>query len=167
MRHPSRIERVALAFTRWVGSPQSILLHSIIFAFVIFLLLIKAFSFDVLILIFNTAVSLEAIYLALCIQMTVNYQTRAVEEVSEDIELMQEDIGEIQEDVGELQEDVEDIGEDVEEISEDEKAEEVAELLRKLEQKNTLSTIQTDLRKLMQDIERLQKNQHPPTPTTQ
>ena len=70
---------------------------------------------------------------------------------------MQEDIGEIAEDVDELQEDVEEIGEDVDELNEEEASEEVLEEARKNEQKKTLVDIQSDLRKLMQDIERLQQ----------
>ena len=99
-------------------------------------------SADIL-LILTTLVSLEAIYLSIFIQMTVNKHGEELEEVSEDI-------GEIQEDVDELQE-------DVEEITEEEGAEEAEEERRKVEQKNALVTIQTDLRKLMQDIEKLQQ----------
>jgi uncharacterized protein YoxC len=72
-------------------------------------------SADVL-LILTTIVSLEAIYLSIFIQITVNRQARELEEVSEDIEEIQEDVDEIQEDVEEIQENVDEIQEDVEEI---------------------------------------------------
>lgn len=147
------MQKTALTFTRWIGSPLSIFLHTVLFVAAITILIKGIFPFDVVILILNTVVSLEAIYLALFIQMTVNYQAESIEDVSEDIEEMQEDIGEIQEDVDELQEDVEDISEDVEEITEDEGEDE----MRKAEQKKTLVDIQTDLRKLMQDISKLQQ----------
>ncbi len=150
-----RMQKTALAVTRWIGSPLSIILHTIIFIVAISILVEGLFSFDVVILVLNTAVSLEAIYLALFIQMTVNNQTESIEDVSEDIEGIQEDIGEIQENVDELQGDVEDISEDVEEMSE----EEALEDSRKNEQKRTLADIQADLRKLMTDIERLQKTE--------
>lgn len=153
--NPNKMEKAAISVTRWIGSTQSIFFHTIVFAVIIFLLVAKVFSFSTLILIFNTAVSLEAIYLALFIQMTVNFQARSIKEVSDDIDEIQEDVGEIQEDIDELQEDVEDISEDVEEMSE----EETEEDHRKLEQKQTLATIQTDLRKLMNDIEKLQSKQ--------
>lgn len=157
MRPERRIQRAALAITRWIGSPVSIVLHTVIF--IASFLAVEAgwIQFQEMLLLLTTIVSLEAIYLSLFIQMTINYTTEAVEDISEDVEEMQVDVAEIQENVDELQENVEDISEDVEEISEDEKAEEVAELLRKLEQKNTLSTIQTDLKKLVQDIEKLQQ----------
>lgn len=146
MRPEPRIQKIALAVTRWVGSPLSILLHTILFVSAITVLVRGIFPFDVVILILNTVVSLEAIYLALFIQMTVNFQGESIEEVSEDIEEMQEDIGEIAEDVDELQEDVEEINED-----------ETADEHREAEQKKTLTDIQSDLRKLMSDIEKLQQ----------
>jgi low affinity Fe/Cu permease len=158
MKPNQQIQRVALAITRWIGSPLSIVIHTLLFILAITILVKGIFSFDVVILILNTAVSLEAIYLALFIQMTVNYQAESIEEVAEDVEEMQEDIGEIQEDVDELQEDVEDISEDVEEITEEEAADQAEEEVRKNEQRKTLVDIQSDLRKLMQDIQRLQKN---------
>lgn len=148
MKGPRRIEKTALAITRWIGSPLSIVLHTILFVTIITLLVRKTFPFDVVILIFNSALSLEAIYLALFIQMTVNFQAESIEEVAEDVEEMQEDIGELQEDVEEITEE-----------EESEHAAEVAELLRKLDQKNTLSTIQADLKKLMDDITKLQQRQ--------
>lgn len=162
---PTRMEKAAIAFTRWVGSPASIIIHTLLFASVIYMLVEKVFPFDTLILVFNTAVSLEAIYLALFIQMTVNSQSSSIAEVEKDIDEIQEDVGEIQEDidemqedveeiqedVDELQEDVEDISEDVEEMSEEEKEEEA----RKADQKKTLGDIQRDLGRLLQDIEHL------------
>lgn len=165
----SKIERFALAFTRWIGSPGSILLHTILFSGTIALLIADIFSFNTVILIFNTAVSLEAIYLALFIQMTVNHTTAVVHEVGEDIDEIQEDIGEIQEDVGEItedvgelqedvdeiQKDVDELQEDVEEINEDDQAEEQAEA----EHKRTLAAIHDDLHKLLIDIERLKNEE--------
>ncbi len=165
MQEIPKIQRVALTFTRWIGSPLSIILHSIVFAATISLLIANVFPFDVVILVFNTAVSLEAIYLALFIQMTVNFQSASLEEVGEDIGEIQEDIGEITEDVDEIQKDVDELQEDVEEISED--VEEISEDVEEIneddqeheahttKQQETLSKIQTDLQKLMEDIEQL------------
>ena len=56
-----------------------------------------------ILLILTTIVSLEAIYLSIFIQITVNRQSAELEEVSEDIEEIQEDVEEIQEDVEEIQ----------------------------------------------------------------
>jgi len=157
MKDPYRIWKTAIGVTRWIGSPTSIITHSAIFVVSFAAAFTHWIPFDRMLLILTTIVSLEAIYLAILIQMTLNYTTQELVEVSEDIEEMQEDIGEIQEDVGELQEDVEEISEDVEEISEEEEGDEAAETVRKAEQRKTLSDIQNDLRKLMNDITRLQQ----------
>lgn len=157
MRPEKQLEKAALTITRWVGSPVSIVIHTILFIASFAAVDFGIFSIDRMLLVLTTIVSLEAIYLAIFIQMTINYTTQAVEEVAEDVEEMQEDIGEIQEDVGELQEDVEDISEDFEEIAGEEAGEEAAEEQRKVEQKKTLVQIQTDLKKLMDDISRLQQ----------
>lgn len=154
MKH---IQKTALTVTRWIGSPASIIVHTLLFAGSFFAVFTGWLHFDRMLLILTTIVSLEAIYLAIFIQMTINFTTQELAEVSEDIEEMQEDIGEIAEDVDELQEDVEEISEDVEEMTEEEASEEVLEEQRKTEQKNTLVTIQADLRKLMNDISKLQQ----------
>ena len=159
------LRHTALRITRWIGSPTSIVIHSVLFVASFAAPLLGLVSWDRMLLVLTTVVSLEAIYLSLFIQMTVNLTTEAVEDISEDVEEIQEDIGEIQEDVedisedvDELQEDVEDITEEVEEMTEEEVAEEAAEEARKDEQKRTLVEIQTDLRKLMEDINRLKNN---------
>jgi uncharacterized protein YoxC len=166
MKDPYHIWKTAIGITRWIGSPASIVIHTIAFVACFVAAAEEWIDFTQMLLILTTIVSLEAIYLAIFIQMTINYTTQELAEVSEDIEEMQEDIGEIQEDVGELQEDVEEISEDVEEFTEDEESEEVAEEARKAEQKKTLADIQADLRRLMQDITKLQKNGPPPPPSS-
>ena len=157
MTDQQRIQKTALTVTRWVGSPASVAVHTVLFIASFLAVYFGFIAFEQMLLIVTMLVSLEAIYLSIFIQMTINYTTQSLEEVGEDIEEIQEDLGEIQEDVGELQEDVEDISEDVEEITEEEDAEDAAEEARKNEQKKTLVGIQSDLRKLMNDIERLQQ----------
>ena len=49
---------------------------------------------------------MEAIYLAIFIQMTVNRNTESIEDIEEDIEDIQEDVEELSEDVEELSEEV-------------------------------------------------------------
>lgn len=58
------------------------------------LAILLGFDFDRLMLALTTIVSLEAIYLSLLIQMTVNKHGKHLEEISEDIEDIQEDIQE-------------------------------------------------------------------------
>jgi low affinity Fe/Cu permease len=109
-----KFEDFSKKVTSWIGSPQSIILHTIFFIGVFALQFFGYSSSDIL-LILTTIVSLEAIYLSIFIQMTVNRHSEELEEVSEDIEEIQKDVDEIQEDVDEIQEDVEDIVEDFQE----------------------------------------------------
>lgn len=157
MNDPYHIQKTALRVTRWVGSPESVVLHTLIFITCFIAAWRDYIDFEEMLLILTTIVSLEAIYLSIFIQMTINYTTQELEEVSEDIEEMQVDIGE-------LQEDVEEISEDVGEITEEEASEEAEEEKQKAEQKKTLTDIQADLRRLMEDIGKLQKNQPPSAP---
>lgn len=142
-----KFEDLSTRFTNWIGSPSSVIAHTVFF-FLIFVLYLFGISFDKILLILTTAVSLEAIYLSIFIQMTVNRNTQSLEEVEEDIE-------EIQKDVDEIQEDVEEIQEDVDEIQE----EEVSEAVPAEAPKDNLSNIEEVLQKLIKDIETL-KNQN-------
>lgn len=155
MQNRNRAQKTALAITHWIGSPASIIIHSIIFVLSFTAAWMGWLPVDRMLLVLTTIVSLEAIYLSIFIQMTINYTTEAVAEVAEDVGEIQEDVGEIQEDIDEIQEDVDELQEDVEDISEDETDEERLHA----EQKKTLGDIQNDLRKLMQDIEKLQSRQ--------
>lgn len=97
-----KFDNFSKRITRWIGSPQSIILHTIFFIGIFSLRFFGVTSSDIL-LVLTTIVSLEAIYLAIFIQMTVNKHAEELEEVSEDIEEIQEDVEEIQEDVEEIQ----------------------------------------------------------------
>ena len=149
---PDRLTKAALRITKWIGSPSSIFVHTILFVLCFVAVWDQYFGINEMLLALTTVVSLEAIYLALFIQMTVNFQAASLREVERDIDEIQEDVEEIAEDVDEIQEDVDELQEDVEDIEESDDADEA----RKAEQKETLTAIQSDLRKLMQDIEKLQ-----------
>ncbi len=140
-RNKKRLESASIKLTHWIGSTPSVVTHTIFF---IIMLVLPFFGvgFDRILLILTTAVSLEAIYLSIFIQMTVNRHSQELEEVSEDIEEIQEDVEEIQEDVSEIQEDVEDIGEDIEE---DEKVRDDA-MMHKIEL--TLSELMREIQEL-------------------
>jgi uncharacterized protein YoxC len=166
MSQPNTVENTALSITRWVGSPASVVLHTLLFIGSFALAFSGLIEFDRMLLVLTTIVSLEAIYLAIFIQMTLNYQRQTieavekdidemqedVEEIQEDIDEMQEDVEEMQEDVEELQEDVEDISEEVEDISEEDAADEARETAHV----QTLADIQKNLLKLTEDIAKLQ-----------
>lgn len=114
------MENFALKVTKWIGSIWSLVIHTIVFVFFIVLILI-GYSADKVMLVLTTIVSLEAIYLSLFIQMTVNKHSEHIADIAEDVDDIQEDIDDIQEDIEEISEDVEDIQEDIEELSEEEK----------------------------------------------
>ncbi len=142
------IERI----TAWVGSLSSLVLHTIIFVAFFVLSFSGLLSWNLMFLILTTIVSLEAIYLAIFIQMTVNRHARELEEVSEDVEEIQEDIEEISEDVEDIQEDIDEIQEDVEEISEEDAVGEQT-------QKVTLETLSRDIQQLLKDLDALKHKQ--------
>lgn len=114
----SLIERFSIQATRWIGSTESLVVHTLLFI-AAFVLTLLGIAFDKILLVLTTIVSLEAIYLSIFIQMSVNRQARRLSAVSRDIEEIQEDVEDIQEDVEEIQEDVEGIEKDVDEIQED------------------------------------------------
>lgn len=150
-RHPTLLEATSMSFTEWVGSVSSLVVHTIFFM-LCFLLGIFGVPWNSVLLVLTTLVSLEAIYLAIFIQMTVNRNSQSLEEVEEDIDEIQEDIDDIQEDVDEIQENIDDIQEDVIVMTEEEKR------LESERQANlTLEKIQRDLQTLMEDISKLKK----------
>lgn len=130
------------------------------FFIVIFSLPFFGFKLDTVLLVLTTVVSLEAIYLSIFIQMTVNENTKSLEEVEDDIEEISEDVEEIQQDVDEIQHDVDEIQEDVEEIQEDvdeiEKDVQEDEVDEKVENEK-LNNIEMVLRRLLDEVENLKK----------
>ena len=99
-----KLENNADRFTKWVGSISSIVFHTIFFVFCL-LSPFFGFDFDRTLLFLTTLVSLEAIYLAIFIQFTVNKSNENIEKVEKNIDEIQEDIDEIQEDVEDIEED--------------------------------------------------------------
>ncbi|HWP61015.1 MAG TPA: hypothetical protein VN495_00215, partial [Candidatus Paceibacterota bacterium] len=96
MRKHSPFRNAALSVTRWIGSPSSLVIHTILFI-LSFLAVSGGFiNFTDMLLVLTTIVSLEAIYLSIFIQMTINFTTASLEEVEQDIDEIQEDVGEIQ-----------------------------------------------------------------------
>lgn len=146
-------EPVALSVTRWVGSTPSLLIHSALFLGSFAFAYFGVVAWERMLLVLTTIVSLEAIYLSIFIQMSLNHANQTIDAVEEDIDEIQKDIDEIQGDVDEIQEDVDEIQKDVDEIEE---AEEEGEE-RQEEQQKTLESIEKGLSKLLEDIERLKR----------
>ena len=110
----SSLERVSFKFTGWVGTPYSVIAHTAFFIG-IFILTLFGVTTDRILLILTTAVSLEAIYLSIFIQMTINRNTESLEEIEEDIEDIQEDVNEEEE----AHKIVRDIGKEIKRIEQD------------------------------------------------
>ncbi|MBW7944692.1 DUF1003 domain-containing protein [Patescibacteria group bacterium] len=125
-RSSSTIERVSVVLTEKIGTPASLIGHTIFFVGM-FLLPFIGVDFEEMMLLLTTIVSLEAIYLALFIQMTVNRTSEHIEDVGEDIKEIEQDIDEIQE----------------EDEEEDRHDENVATLLHSIERK--LNQLQKDV----------------------
>ncbi len=152
------LEDKLIHFTQWVGSVQSVIVHTIIFTTAFVLAAFEIFPFDKILLVLTTLVSLEAIYLSIFIQMSVNRNTKAIEvveheieEISEDLEDLADDVEEVAKDIDEIQEDVEEITEDIENIEKDidEIQEDVEEVAKDIDE------IQEDVEEITEDIEDL------------
>jgi methyl-accepting chemotaxis protein len=143
----SKTAAITENITAWVGSFSSLIFHTILFIAILLIGTTRALSWDIVLLILTTGVSLEAIYLAIFIQMSVNQQSQTIKEVEQDVD-------EIKEDVGEIQEDIDAIEEDVDEIKEDDQEDEA----RDQEHRKTLEAMSINLQKLLSDIEKMKKS---------
>lgn len=153
---PPLVERI----TSWTGSVASIVIHTLAFAACGVLGMLNLAPWNTILLVLTTAVSLEAIYLALFIQMTMNRQAASLKNVEEDVDEIQKDIDEIQVDVDEIQVDVDEIQKDVDEIQEDVdeiQEDEEEEITRDGTQQKMLSEITSHLQALMNDVDKLKK----------
>lgn len=109
------MEKLANKVMLGIGSTTSIIVHTIIFIAVFYVGWVGLVDWPTILLVLTTAVSLEAIYLALFIQMAVNQNTESLHEVEEDLEEIQEDLDDIEEDLEDIDKDLEDLEEDIEE----------------------------------------------------
>ncbi len=145
-------EVLAEKLTAWVGSPASIVIHTLLFI-AAFVLVLFGIAFDTILLTLTTAVSLEAIYLALFIQMSVNKNTQSLADVEEDIEEIAEDVEGIEKDIDEIEKDIDEMQEDVEEIEKDAEEDDLHDEATM----KTLNQLQTNMQKLMEDIQALKQ----------
>lgn len=141
-----------------VGSVPSLIVHTFLFIFSFVFALAGVFSWNTMLLVLTTIVSLEAIYLAIFIQMSVNRHAQELAEVSEDVGDIQEDIEEISQDVDEIQKDVDEIQENVGEIQEDvEEINDETEEDREKKQTLAIEQLTQDVRRVLVDLEQLKK----------
>lgn len=102
-----KVEKIATYIMGWIGSTLSILIHTAIFLFFIIMCFFSPYTQEIL-LILTTVVSLEAIYLSIFIQMSMNTHGKKLNELQEGVEEIQEDVEDIQENVEEWDDDDED-----------------------------------------------------------
>ncbi|MCL1668240.1 DUF1003 domain-containing protein [Elizabethkingia ursingii] len=152
----SALEKIANGAMWWIGSIPSLIAHTIFFIVSFALPILGIVDFDKMLLVLTTVVSLEAIYLAIFIQMSVNRSSENIEDLKEDVEIIQEDIDEIQEDIEEIQEDIDEIQEDVEEISEDDDDDDHNGRARAVMLKSKVSSNKSDIRILKDKIAELE-----------
>ena len=136
------IEKMVLNIINLMGSVSSLIIHTVFFVY--------AWLFTTQ-LFLTTVVSLEAIYLAILIQLSINFQTKRLEHIQENVEDIQENVEEIQGDVEEIQEDVEEINEDEEDDEEED------DDLKEIHA--TMKVFQETLDKLMKEVVDLKKKQ--------
>ena len=138
----------------WVGSPASLVLHTVVFAACFAASFLGWVEWGLMLTVLTNVVSLEAIYLAIFIQFSVNQQAKSLKGVEEDVESIQEDVEELGEHVEGIKEDVEDIQEDIGEIS-GEISEDVAEENRKRNQAEALEALTNDVKTMLRHLESL------------
>lgn len=146
-RIESALERSAFAAIRKIGSIGSLILHTLFFVGM-FALGLLGVELEAILLLLTTVVSLEAIYLAIFIQMTVNQQAAQLEEVSADVEDIVEDVEEISKDIDEIQEDVEDLGVEIEQDDQEDALERAADVERIAKIEGILGELLTEVRTL-------------------
>lgn len=140
-----KLNGAARAATDWIGSVPSLLVHTVFFIGS-FALVPFGFPVEQVLLVVTTVVSLEAIYLAIFIQMALNEASRTIDEIEVDIDEIQEDVAEIEVDIDEIQEDIDEIEKD-----------ETEEQVRDRQNKQVLDKIEGSLGALILEIEKMKK----------
>jgi len=89
-RYNSFGEKIAIRMIEWIGTTSSLLLHSLVFLFFL-VLIISGYQTQNVMLVLTTGLSIEAIYLAIFIQMSLNKNNKILEEVCEEVEELKEE----------------------------------------------------------------------------
>lgn len=131
-----KLNAAARRATDWIGSIQSLLVHTLFFIGS-FALVLLGFPIGQILLVVTTIVSLEAIYLAIFIQMAINEANRSIDEIEVDIDEIQGDIDEIEKDIDEIEKD------------------ETEEQARDRQNKQVLDKIEGSLASLILEIEKM------------
>ncbi|MDO8618954.1 MAG: hypothetical protein Q7R49_03330 [Candidatus Daviesbacteria bacterium] len=145
-RELNKVERFCFKLISWIGTPLSVIIHTILFIG-IFGLQYVGFDTRTVLLILTTLISIEAIYLSIFIQMTVIRSGKHIESVKEDVEDIQEDVEDLESDVEEITEDIDVI--QTEHIEEEEDKHQSAT--------KSLGQIESQLQKVIAQLESLKK----------
>lgn len=155
----SSVEKVSMNLTKLIGTPYSVIGHSVFFVLIFGLRFFGVGVQDIL-LILTTVVSLEAIYLSIFIQMTINYNTESlkevekdVDEIAKDVDEIQSDVDEIQTDVDEIQEDVEGLEEDIDKIQAEEEKEDLTITGEVMQTKELIGKMENQLQRIMDELQ--------------
>ncbi len=155
-----KIENFLLELPVWIGSIPSLIVHVCFFIGIFILGFFGPFDPEFVFAITTNILSIEAIFLAILIQMSINKSNRSLQAVEKDIDEIQEDIDEIQEDVEDLGEDIDEIQEDIDEIQEDVEditEEEERDERRKKDQQATLEGLTANVRNILAELESLKE----------
>ena len=138
----------------WMGSNVSVVLHTLFFLGALLSPVLFNLSFDTILLVLTTVVSLEAIYLSLFIQRSVNKQSirlgdveEALDDVEESVDNVEKALDDVEESVDNVEKALDDVEESVDNVEKslddvekalDETEEDIADIAgdtaRKLEQ---------------------------------
>jgi predicted transcriptional regulator len=137
---------------RWIGSPASLITHTLAFICFFAASALGFADWSTMLTVLTNVVSLEAIYLAIFIQFSVNQQSVSLRGVEADVESIQEDVEQLGGHVEDLKEDVEEIQEDIGEISAD-----ATEEARKKRQAEMLQALTDDVKAMLAHLESLKE----------
>jgi uncharacterized membrane protein len=135
------------AFIASVGSVTSLVIHTAVFAAFFVAAIGGWVGWDQMLLVLTTILSLEAIYLAIFIQMSVNRQAASLKEVEADVETIHENVEGIKEDVGDIQQDVDELSDEITDDADEEH--------RKQRQMQQLEALTNDVKTMLKHIEAL------------
>lgn len=149
-------DTVATKFTTWIGTPDSIIIHTLLFGG-IFVLSAFGIPTEQILIILTTAVSLEAIYLSIFIQMSINRNSLSLQAVEEDVDEIAKDVDELQEDVEDIEEDVDEIAKDIDEIQiDDDKQEDEVKRTARI-----IGKMEDQMHEMMKELQNLKKKETP------
>jgi len=137
------IQKGASKITNWIGSTTSVIIHTLLFIVSFTIPYLGYTTFERMLLVLTTIVSLEAIYLSIFIQMSLNTSKEKIEIIQDNIE--------------EISDDIEELGDDLEELAEEMSEEEDVETTGDQDNDKILMAIRATLFHIQRDIELIKR----------